>query len=368
MEATTIFDILLESRLLEKIRKKSNIIFVGDRDTINYLKIYFNESNNSFKYFYFDEEGKDALSQNYFINELNQLLSCKATIVASVKNEHDIYEHLKIFFTQNFIKVPLVRLFSDIYVNIMSGQELLQNADCEFQVPNVSYAIVTTPRSGSTFLCNILKSTEIVGIPLEHLRRPSQFLSQHCHFNYIRYLTILMNYNITSNKVFGTKFISHFLKGHIKASPEFKKIFDTYISKFIYLVRRDRIAQAVSLFLAKKTKIWHIPNQNIYDLYINKINQLNFQDSDLEEVHKLHLFLLEEEAFLRKLFKDNKIEPLLIEYESLVQYPQIYLKNILDFLSIETYQEINFETNAIKKTSSDLSKSIVERYSKKYLN
>ncbi len=150
----------------------------------------------------------------------------------------------------------------------------MQSSDFPIKSPQIAYAIVSTPRSGSTALCEALATTQMAGFPTEHLRAPTLFLTKYCKFNPLRYLQLSMTYQTTKNEVFGTKLISHFLEGYQESLS-----FDNF--KFIYLIRRDKIAQAVSGFIATKINMWHVYSGEQSQKYKSQLKTINIQDSEL---------------------------------------------------------------------------------------
>ncbi|MDY7006345.1 MAG: Stf0 family sulfotransferase [Cyanobacteriota bacterium] len=232
-----------------------------------------------------------------------------------------------------------MKLFSDIFVNIQTNRKLLQTSECELKLPKIAYAVVSTPRSGSTALCETLTATKIAGFPQEDLRHPSQILTQYCKFDPVRYLHILMMNQTTNNGVFGTKLISHFLQDHFQSSSNFHQIIDEF--KFIYLIRRDKIAQAVSSFLGEKTNMWHIYSGEQSKNYQSKLEKINIEDTDLEEIHNKYQYLLNQESFLKDFFHEHQISPLIVDYEKFIEFPEDNLNQIAKYLGILGNQKIN---------------------------
>jgi LPS sulfotransferase NodH len=365
MEVTEIFQSIQENQFLQKLSFREKILFIGEEETTSYLNNYFDSchQNQGKSYCNWEEKFEEEL----FLAP-QQLITYQAVIVASTKNEQIIFEIVSNQIASLNLNVPVLRLFTDLFVNFMSGQKLLQTSDYEIRLPKISYAIVTTPRSGSNFLCSILNSTNIAGYPKEHLRQASLDLAKHCHFDYIRLLQILMTYQVTPNGVFGTKFISHFLKDFQQTKFEFDRIFKS-ISKYIYLVRRDKIAQAVSIIIAQKTNVWHIDHQNQQFNYQAKLQTINIDENLLNRVHHVYKSLQRGEISLTKLFENYRISPLLIEYEELLENKEEQLQKILDYLEINySKEQIINSKSSFQKTSSNLSQQIINRYKEKYLS
>jgi LPS sulfotransferase NodH len=364
MQAATIFNNLAETNFLEKLAREKNLIFIGETNTINYLQSCLAKINTLNNNYYFIVN--DRLKQNLFINR-HDLSDRHAIIIASVDDENILDRELKPLLANLKIDLPILRLFADVFVNLMLDRYLLDASEYKIKLPKISYAILTTPRSGSTFLCATLQSTKIAGFPTEHLRQPSAVLTQFCKFDYLRYLQLLMSYKTTSSEVFGTKIISHFLQVFQTNSLEFDELIQKYFSKFIYLVRRDKIAQAVSIFLAQKTDVWHILSEQQSKEYSDRVEQININDTHLEEINKNYLFLLKQEAYLEKILKTYQLSPLIIEYEQLVNNTEEEVSKVLKYLGIiSDRKRVTNISSHVKKLPSNLSAKLVRTYQEKY--
>lgn len=385
MKVEEIFDRIAEVRLLKKLSDRGNLLFVSEEETIQYLQNFFARSNTNSHYDYY------CLSENSdgFNYSRDDLLNYQAIIVASIDDEHFIFDRLKQKLEQLNLETPILKLFSDLFVNVASDRPLLQASDSKFIVPKIAYAIASTARSGSTVLCKALTATQIAGFPEEHLRQPSQVLTQNCHFDCLRYLRNLMTYRTTENGVFGTKFISHFFPFREQNNLDLDEILARF--NFIYLIRRDKIAQAASGYIAQKTKTWHIDTDKRYKAYQASLNEIKIKDADLEKLHSYYQWLLQEECFWEEFFDQRQISPLVIEYEQFVASPEQHINKVLKYLKIidedrvkvlNRYQyklhqiakkfKIIGDDRAIaikiksKKLQSNLSKVLIQKYKEKY--
>lgn len=362
MKVENVFENLQETSFLEELASEEKIIFIGDKEIIDYLKIFFalNSSSDSNYYCY-----KDSQEQRILLTS-SKLQHYRAVLITSLNNEHAIFKNVIQQINTSNLGIPILKLFDDVFVNLMTGQSLLQPTICKPKLPQISYAIFTTPRSGSTFLCSILQSIKIAGYPTEHLRQASAFLARNCHFDYLKLLHALIEYKTTPNGVFGTKFISHFLEVFEKSKLDFEQIFHA-ISHYIYLVRKDKVAQAVSIVLAQKTNIWHIIDVDNQENYQAKLERINIEKSLLEEVHNQYLFIQQQEAYLTNLFTKYTLNPLIIEYEELVEDTPTEIRKILAYLNIDNSELENVSLNShLRQMRSDLSKQIINRYLDKY--
>lgn len=367
MNVERIFTQLEETSLINILSKKNNLIFIGDKLTIDYLKRHSCLQNSAKKiYYYFWPHPNQKRRLLIFLKNLDNLEQYKI-VIASARNEHLLHKQVRNFLDNRNLKIETFRLFSDVLISIiLKEKKFLQTSQVELTLPSLAYAIITVPRSGSTFLCRLLKSTHLAGFPEEKLRNPAAILARHCHFDYIRYMQILMTLKATSNRVFGTKIISHFLGSYRKSDLNIDAFLKQHFSKYIYLIREDKVAQAVSIAIAQKTQIWHISNQEQQEEYEQKIKEINPDDIDLEQIKKQYDFLLEQEKYLEDFFQANQIEPLRIKYEELVKNPSQYINDILHYLEIDNSTiDLNLQTN-LKKTKSSLSTQMIQKFQENY--
>ena len=362
MEVQAIFQKLSkESPILNKLKNEQNLVFVGDRLTLNYLKSFFDNDAQSANYTYY------SLAESQL--DKQKLLECKAVIVASTIDENVIYFRTKLHIQNLAINVPVLKLFADIFINFKCGQDLLQPADLNMTIPDIAYAIVSTPRSGSTAICSILNSTGIAGYPKEHLRHDSEIITQHCNFDYIRYLKILMSRHVTKNNVFGTKFISHFLQEHTKSKFDLKQISNQF--KWIYLERQDKQKQAVSLFIAQTSNLWHATSKNKYNDYTSSIDTLDINESKyLEKIHGLYKYLVEQEKYIVSFFDRYSLSPLSIKYEDFAESNEKCLTEILNYLNISNIENVSLSSAKVntRKLKSNLAKELTEKYKERYFS
>lgn len=133
------------------------------------------------------------------------------------------------------------------------------------QVNTVSrYLICSSPRSGSTLLGQMLYDSRVAGDPLEYLNSAYMTAAQQ-RFGHSRsmsdYLAVLEKYRTSENGVFGMKIHwSHFEK--IFKDESSKINFLDRWGKIIFIRRKNKILQAVSLFRASRSNIWSSLDQD----------------------------------------------------------------------------------------------------------
>jgi trehalose 2-sulfotransferase len=165
--------------------------------------------------------------------------------------------------------------------------------------PQTSYLICTTPRSGSTLLCELLTGTGIAGRPDEYFQqlrstgrpmRPRDYLEgvapdivppethdgeleehqlydPHRFCTFEEYVDWVKNVATTPNGVFGTKIMWPYMAGLVDglttvpgeretAAPD-ELLAGTFPGlRYVWLRRMDKVRQAVSLWRALQTQTW----------------------------------------------------------------------------------------------------------------
>jgi|GEM_PF-1127429 len=369
MESAKIFQAIEETQFLKKLSSKERLFLIGEAESLEYIRQFLAQYKSS-DHNYYCNLTTDSLENSLAIATKENLY--QTIVVVSLKNEAALYKDIKSRLDMIGSNLAVRRLFGDIFINSMCHRELLSSSSNEFFRPKVSYAILTTPRSGSTFFCDLLSSTKIAGYPSEHLRLAAQELAKYCNFDYLRLLHNLMEYRITKNGVFGTKFISHFLFELQGTKPNFRKIFQS-LDKFILLVRKDKVAQAVSLVLAQKTEVWHLRQNDLnrsnnLDLYKSKLENIKIDDNLLLEVAQKLKFIQNQEARLKKILNANQKQALEVVYEDIVDDSLSQIDLVLNFLDLDPSSKAIEIDSAIKKMPSNISQEIIRQYKHKTNN
>ena len=360
MELNQIFQAVEETQFFKQLSSQSRLFFVGELSVLEYIKRFFKQYGNDDNNYYFDFARGDLEK----IVKTADINFYQAIVVVSLDDEAALLS--KVEQQLKSVSHPIIlQLFADVFVNRLSKRSLLQPVPQQHQKPDKSYVILTTPRSGSTYFCDLLDSTAIAGHPSEHLRLATQELSLHCNFDYLRLLDSLMEYRITNNGVFGTKIISHFLFELKKTKQDFRQIFQA-IDKFILLVRKDKVAQAVSLVLAQKTEVWHIHHNSTQVSYQSQLENIEIDEPLLDDVARKVGFIRQQENRLKRILADNDIEPLVVIYEDILEDAPAQIDRILNFLNITKPSGHTLQiTSGIKRMPSDISQEIIRQHRKR---
>lgn len=348
-----------ETQFLKKLSSHERLFFVGTTEILQYIQDFFINSKAVDNNYYYDLSTHNLNNLKTFETQLNQY---QGIVVASLMSEESIQIQLKQIISDLDLNATVFRLFGDIFINHICRRSLLQPTLDRPAKSKISYAVITTPRSGSTYFCDLLESTTVAGYPAEHLRLATQELSRNCNFNYLRLLNNLIQYRVTNNGIFGTKLISHFLFELHKTKFDFDQIF-LALDKFILLTRRNKLAQAVSLVIAQQTEVWHL-RDDINNLnYQAKLENIVIDTNLLENVEQKLNFINRQEERLQKTLSKYKIEPLFLVYEDVVEDPCTQINHVLDFLQVSrTPQHTQNINSGIKKMPSSISQEIMRQF------
>lgn len=220
------------------------------------------------------------------------------------------------------------------------------------------YFIAITARSGSTMLCSMMEKVGDFGIPDEYLNPRGPFTMYHSKFggqNIQEYLENIQNR--LKSDVLGIK--TAFLDFYPFAAL-FAQIPPKY-ANFIYLTRLDVFSQAVSLWSAKKTHLWHSTT--------GTKSKIEIGDYNYSEIFYTLLQIIEERVKWEIYFSINGIVPLRLNYEDICNNHIKAISSIAVFLGIEISEEF---INEIKPTTTILStenqKLICNKFSEEFIS
>jgi LPS sulfotransferase NodH len=231
---------------------------------------------------------------------------------------------------------------------------------------NTYYAILCTPRSGSSFLCSLLKNNGF-GLPKEHLRNEPSYLMKYRKEGGFELIDFFKTVAATGarNKYFGTKIISHFLEDVIeRANNKERKFFSQnwlLRFKYLYLYRSDKVLQAISIYRAQQTSFWH--------KWSSEKKQKGDIEYNFQEIEDWYHQIIQQENQLVtriKYLSEMKCEISMVNYEELVNNTeQVMLSTINPLLSRQGQKVVKID--AISKQIHGLTEEeIAEKFTKEY--
>jgi LPS sulfotransferase NodH len=203
--------------------------------------------------------------------------------------------------------------------------------------------VAATPRTGSSLLCEGLKTTKVAGHPDEVFAPTFRdkwygHLSIKQPISFKEYLNAAVRYGTTPNGVYGLK-IQWMHVATLAREAEFagnnpdvlEHLFPG--AKFINIIRRDRLAQALSWFRAEKTKEWWRWKDDA-----NGSKPRAEPEFDPVAVRAIETIIDRHQAAWERYFRKRKIKPLTIEYETLEHDYYGQVARALDFLDLEVWR------------------------------
>ena len=213
----------------------------------------------------------------------------------------------------------------------------------KLRYPRRCYVVCTIPRSGSNLLTDGLRDTSRAGMPKQFfLPKPKSRYGEELGIDpavdYAAYVRAIVNTKVTRNEVFGFKLMSWYLEDFLARLREAHGFGDSTTSdlellrsafphlRFVRIVRRHKLRQALSQARALQTGLWKVQKGK------SILREPEF-DPDLIE-QSLH-----EAEWAEKIWEDFfrriGIKPFNVEYEKLCLDYQRTIRAVLNFLKIK---------------------------------
>ncbi len=237
--------------------------------------------------------------------------------------------------------MEILSLFENLEIDADLHRMIIDKSD-----PETIYIIAITPRSGSSYLSSIMRNSKLMGSPSELL--PPAFMKNILKRipakNPDEYLRNVLKKTQTNNKVAGLK-ASWFQFKRFINTLEDRSVLTKF--KYIYLYRRDVVQQAVSLYKATESNLFHTNIDHSEDT-IEKAKNLEYS---YEKIKKWKERIERGEREWLNFFRDNKIHPLTITYEQVDFDVSDCMRSIAEYLNVES--KSRFEVPAIFKKLRD---------------
>lgn len=222
---------------------------------------------------------------------------------------------------------------------------------------SLRYIVASTPRTGSNLLCECLEATGVAGRPVEAFAPDFKWiwyrrwsLPENASFG--DYLRAAIRHG-TVNDVFGLKIQWMHVRGLARdAQLPDDSVLDSLFAcdMFINIVRRDRRAQAISWYRAIESNEWYRirgtdqPTGNGLKPVFNPT-----------AIRALEQHLEWQQCAWARYFKKRRIEPFVIEYESLAGDYQTQVARALAFLGLNPQAGFTIPPPRLIRQADDLS-------------
>lgn len=263
------------------------------------------------------------------------------------------------------------------------------------RVPGVSYLVCATQRSGSTLLCELLSATEVAGAPDEYFealrstglpRQPRQYFEDPsvAHIaerlpptnpgepeqpgQFEGWFHYVLGRGTSRNGVFGAKMMWNYFDdfrarvaelpglGEITFHEALDEIFPRL--RIIFVRRRDKVPQAVSLWKAIQTQQWRTDSEaSDGGSRSGAAPELTY---DYEAIGYLLDQLHRWDARWEDWFHATERDPIRIFYEEFVESRAVTVGRILDALGIDPPEPDG--PRRMQRQADDISRDWVTRF------
>jgi len=213
----------------------------------------------------------------------------------------------------------------------LGWQSVWLGPDLDFQraVPlRKSYFVASSYRCGSTFLCWKLWGTGVLGAPAEYLNVGAGRMARDQMMRRLDavtpedYFIKLLNCRTSKNGVFGMKVHYPHFEAALSWYPSMLRLLSPVT--YIYLNRRDALAQAISMAKAIQSNAWQPWEQSVRTTLI--------YDGALiaQCLRDLH----QQKLGWRQWFEANKIAPFIVSYEDAVADTATVIREVIELLDV----------------------------------
>ena len=241
-----------------------------------------------------------------------------------------------------------------------------------------SYIICTSPRSGSTLLCQLMTNTNVAGVPNSYFHKPSLANWMEVHGIAPNSLgnrsetleAVLKKAHKTGTAetgMFGLRLqggsLNYFLDQlkllHPEQNSDVERLNTTFgETAFIFLSRKNKLEQAISCVKAMQTGLWHTaengteferlapPQPPYFDAKAIRQHIAEFEEDDQRWEHW---------------FTKESIQPLRLSYEDLAKDSVATLNTVLKALGLQTSSTIGTKA-PLRKMDNELNEEWATLY------
>lgn len=251
--------------------------------------------------------------------------------------------------------------------------------------PEKSFIICTTERSGSTLLSETLARTGVAGVPGEHFLFHKRMTLREQNTNLpepenaelwrlppLKYVERVLQVGRTPNGVFGTKMMWFYLRSSLEmlsllSNSKLKTDRDLLEWFFpnltmIHLVRRDKVKQAISSYIAQRSDVWA-------DYGGKKEDSIELQQNDaevgysFEDIFRIYKYLIRDDGRWAEFFSRQQFIAHKLYYEDLVTSFDTQINDLLHTMQLSQPLIIpNLNSVGTKRQANAASNYLAERF------
>lgn len=192
------------------------------------------------------------------------------------------------------------------------------------------YVICTTGRSGSSYLCQLLESTGILGLPREYFNTAARRLRDDIEYptDPAAQIDWVLSKGTTPNQIYGLKIFPTQIDG-LKKFPWAERLPRLH---FVHLARDSLVDQAISGVRAQQTAQWRSTD-----------NPRRAVRYDAVGISRNLRNIAVEDARWRLFFARNGLNPLRLRYEDVLASPQSAVDQIARYLGVSEPATIQWD-------------------------
>jgi LPS sulfotransferase NodH len=239
-----------------------------------------------------------------------------------------------------------------------------------------TYLICATPRSGSWLLSDGLRATRVAGNPrewfnvFEEQHRRAQWRMEHASdLTFPAYLHLAREKSTTANRISGVKLhlyqldeltrklAPHSPQKNLTPVDALNYMFPR--AQFLWLTRRDKISQAISLLTAQQTNVWWMTEPDASP-------SVNFgrlePEFDPVAIANLERRLTESDRRWQQIFAARSVDPLAVCYEDLVEDYEQTIRQVLRWLQVPDADRVAVGPPRLRRQADARSQDWAVRY------
>lgn len=224
------------------------------------------------------------------------------------------------------------------------------------------YILFFTPRSGSSYLAELLSKTDRLGQPEEFLNQDLAPLSlKHiaetgCEIKHvIDYLTWLIRNRSSDNGVFGLKVSYGCHRPFIRAGLD-NPLFGRFTP--IALFRKNILKQAVSLYVAVSTGLFHTNISHSQEV-LDKVRALPY---DQERLRFWVQHVAVQEAAIGNYIEKEGLNCVQLTYEQVCHEPEMVIRNIAKRLNVQLGEMSCDSPTVFQKVRTKTNDTLIEQF------
>jgi len=249
----------------------------------------------------------------------------------------------------------------------LTNQQLLDslvsvNVEKKWPMPErKNIVMVFTPRSGSTWFGSLLKSTGVFGYPDEYLNQdfmPSVVREVGARTE-VDYLNAVATVSASENRIFLIQVVwGHILKCEIDFFEHFNHAY------VIYLRRGDILAQAISLYIAQQSGVFHYTQESLKDNSLAKMEMPTEEEETFQKIKEWWGHILNYEMLAETFFCVRGTKMLRLYYEDICNDPVAAVADMAGFCGLD-YRDVRVSPSSFVRTPGTLGRQLARNFALK---